>query len=75
MPASGVFPITKDLPDRIAQWYDMAEEGDIALIEQTGVVITRKDGYVLWDDGDKPGPYPLSVALAFLQFFARIATL
>jgi hypothetical protein len=56
--------------------YETAEAGDIALIEGAGIVLTRTEDGVLWQDGDEPPDhYTLNVALAFLRFFARIATL
>ncbi len=45
---SAAFPITKDLPERLEQWwYETAEEGDIALIEGSGIVLTRTEEGVL----------------------------
>jgi hypothetical protein len=41
-----------------------------------GIVLTRTEDGVLWQDGDEPPDrYTLNVALAFLRAFARIATL
>jgi hypothetical protein len=72
-----VFAITKDLPERVEQcWYETAEAGDIALIKGSGIVLTRTEDGVLWQDSDGPPvPYTLNVALVFLRVFARIATL
>jgi hypothetical protein len=74
---SAAFPITQDLPERVEWWwYETAEEGDLALIEGAGIVLTRTEDGVLWQDGDEPlDRYTLNVALAFLRAFARIATL
>ena len=74
---SAAFLITKDLPERVERWwYETAEEGDIALIKGSGIVLTRTEDGVLWQDSDEPPvPYTLNVALVFLRAFARIATL
>jgi hypothetical protein len=59
---SAVFPIARDLPEHVEWWwYETAEAGGITLIEGSGIILTRTEDGVLWQDADEPPvPYTLN---------------